>query len=230
MTDLPTPPALTPPPTAPMDTSAQDSTPPAEILSAMKGAPLALLKPSIYQVFFPVSTSKDGSNARNPYRCIKHILATLAKHCNGQLKMLPHDNHKSTNEDICLWSDFPSDAEHAKPYLFNIQSPRQSFGKPAGQNFRAEFRVSCSSSGGLMKNKLAVASELTWHQYWVTGHADDPTVQMRPILWLVCPDPDNCSAAQLKQLLMEQLPPLRQSYLRSIVWCAVLTQKTNRSA
>ena len=136
MTDLTPPPAPTPPPaTAPLDTSAQDTNPPVEILSAGKGAPLAILKLSIYQVFFPVSISKDGSNARNSYRCIKHILLILAKHCNGQLKVLPHNDHKSTNKDICLWSDFPSDADHAKLYLFNIQSPQQSFGKWAGQNF-----------------------------------------------------------------------------------------------
>ena len=180
--------------------------PPATIETAASTAPLEVMKPSIYQVFFPVSTSKDGSNPRDPYRCIKHILAILAKHCDGHLKILPHDDNDSNSDDICLWSDFPADPEHAKAYIFNVQTPRQSFGKKAGQNFRADFRVSCSSSVRWMKNKPAVANELARHQYWVTGRADGPTVQMRPILWLVKPDPDNCSAAQLKHLITKQLP------------------------
>ena len=208
MVQTPPPPAPTPPSNmTTSETSERNVNPTAEVNQAENRDSQAVLKPSIYQVFFPVSTAKDGANARNPYRCIKHILAILAKHCDGQLKVLPHDDHKGANEDICLWSDFPSEAEHAKAYLFNIQSPRQSFGQRAGQNFRAEFRVSCSSSVRWMKNKPAVASELARHQYWVTGRANGPTVQMRPILWLVRPDPDNCSAAQLKQLLMDQLPP-----------------------
>ena len=173
-------------------------------------ASLEILKPSIYQVFFPVSTSKDGSNPRNPYHCIKHILAILAKHCNGQLKILLHDDTPdTTTEDICLWSDFLADQERAKAYIFNVQSPHQTFGKQAGQNFRAEFRLSCSSSMHWMKDKPAVAAELSRHQYWVTGRANSPTVQMRPILWLVKPDPDNCSAAQLKHLLMQQIPEIK---------------------
>ena len=67
-------------------------------------------------------------------------------------------------------------------------------------------RISCSSSIRWMKNKPAVANELARHQYWVSGRADGPTVQMRPILWLVKPDPDNCNTTQLKHLLTKQLP------------------------
>ena len=104
-------------------------------------APIEIMKPSIYQVFFPVSTSKDGSNPRDPYRCIKHILAILAKHCDGQLKILPHDNNDSKTDDICLWSDFPADPEHAKVYIFNVQTPRQTYGKKAGQSSLNRNRV-----------------------------------------------------------------------------------------
>ena len=68
------------------------------------------------------------------------------------------------------------------------------------------MRYQLSSSVRWMKNKPAVANELARHQYWVTGRADGPIVQMRPIFWFVKPDPDNCSATQLKHLLMRQLP------------------------
>jgi len=98
-------------------------------VTPVRDAPKDVLKPSIYQVFSPISTSKDGSNPRNPYRCIKHVLAILAKHCEGQLKILLHDNNRTTTEDICLWSDFLTEPEHAKAYVFNVQTPRQSYGK-----------------------------------------------------------------------------------------------------
>ena len=157
-------------------TTTVNESPQAKFVTAAKTVPLKVMKMSIYQVFFPVLTSKDWSNLRNPYRCIKHILAILAKHCNGQLKILPHDNNDSTAKEICLWSVFPADQEQAKAYILNVQMTHQSFGKRAGQNFYAEFRVSCSSSVCWMKNKTAVANKLARQQYWVTWQADGPTV------------------------------------------------------
>ena len=164
------------------------------------------VKTSIYQVYFPIELSKKNPTPRNPYRCVKHILAILAKNCD-QIHVLPKDDTDPANEAICLWTDFPTTKEAASAYLFNISYPSQNFGARAGiVNFRAEFRVSCSSSVKWMKKNSAVLAELARHKYSVTGRADGPTVPMRPILWLVQPDPDNCSTAQLKNLLLQQLP------------------------
>ena len=44
------------------------------------------------------------------------------------------------------------------------------------------------------------------HSYWISGRADGPTVQMKTLFWLVKPDPDNCSTANLRSLLEQQLP------------------------
>ena len=206
--------ANTPPPPAPnppaseadnMDVD-QQKQPATDFVSAKEMTHATNVKTSIYQVYFPIELSKKDSNARNPYRCVKHILAILAKNCD-QLHILPKDAADSANEAICLWTDFPSAKEAASDYLFNISYPTQNFGARAGiVNFRAEFRVSCSSSVKWMKKSPAVLAELARHKYSVTGRADGPTVPMRPILWLVQPDPDNCSTAQLKTLLQQQLP------------------------
>ena len=91
-------------------------------------------------------------------------------------------------------------------YLFNIKYPGQNFGSRAGAvDFRAEFRVSCNSSVRWMKQNEDVQAELRRHRYVVSGRADGPTVVTKPIMWIVGPDPDNCSMANLKALLSEHI-------------------------
>ena len=207
MAPSPPPPAPSKPPPGNTTMDIDPQTPPAPTFTTAKDLATATnVKTSIYQVYFPIELSKKEPTPRNPYRCVKHILAILAKNCD-QLHILPKDTADSANEAICLWTDFPSTKEAAGAYLFNISYPSQNFGARAGiVNFRAEFRVSCSSSVKWMKKSPAVLAELARHKYSVTGRADGPTVPMRPILWLVQPDPDNCSTAQLKTLLQQQLP------------------------
>ena len=164
------------------------------------------MKTSIYQVYFLIELSKQNPTPYNPYRCVKHILAILEKNCE-QLHVLLKDDTDSANKAICLWTDFPSTKEAASAYLFNISYPSQNFGACAGiVKFRTEFRVLCSSSVKWMKKSPAMLAELDRHKYSITGRANGPTVPMRPILWLVQPDPDNYSTAQLKKLLLQQLP------------------------
>ena len=128
------------------------------------------------------------------------------KNCD-HLHVLPKDAHDSTNEPVCLWLAFPTTKTAASAYLFNIATQGQNFGVREGAvDFRAEFRVSCSSSIKWMKNIKDIMSEMERHSYWFFGCADGPTVQMKILFWLVKPDPDNCSTANLRSLLEQQLP------------------------
>ena len=166
----------------------------------------SLVRTSIYRVKFPVMLNEHDASPRNPYRCIRHILAILAKNCD-HLHVLPKDAHDSTNEPVCLWSAFPNTKTAASAYLFNVATPGQNFGARAGAvDFRAEFRVSCSSSIKWMKNNKDIMAEMDRHKYWISGRADGPTVPMKTLFWLVKPDPDNCSTANLRSLLEKQLP------------------------
>ena len=164
------------------------------------------MRNSIYKVYFPITKSGSDASPRDPMKCIKHILAILSKRCND-LHVLPKDANDSANEPICLWSNFPATKTAADAYLFNIKYPGQNFGNRAGAiDFRAEFRVSCASSVKWMKQNDEVRAELERHRYTVTGRADGPTVRTIPICWLIGPDPDNCSIANLTALLSEHIP------------------------
>ena len=57
-----------------------------------------------------------------------------------------------------------------------------------------------------MKQNEDVQAELQRHRYVVSGRADGPTVVTKPIMWIVGPDPDNCSMANLRALLSEHIP------------------------
>ena len=161
---------------------------------------------SIYRVYFPICLSANDTNLRDPYKCVKHILAILSKRCTD-LQILPKDDADTSNEPICLWSNFPTTKTEAEAYLFNVKYPGQNFGSRAGAvDFRAEFRVSCNSSVRWMKQNDDVKAELSRHRYTVSGRADGPTVITKPIMWIVGPDPDNCSIANLRALLSEQVP------------------------
>lgn len=106
---------------------------------------------SIYKVYFPICLSANDANLRDPYKCVKHILAILSKRCTD-LQILPKDDTDTTNEPICLWSNFPTMKTEAEAYLFNVKYPGQNFGSRTGAvDFRAEFRVSCNSSVRWMK-------------------------------------------------------------------------------
>ena len=56
-----------------------------------------------------------------------------------------------------------------------------------------------------MKQNEDVQAELKRHRYVVSGRADGPTVLTKSIMWIVGPDPDNCSMANLRALLTEQI-------------------------
>ena len=178
----------------------------ASFQTAAKVAGKRAMKNSIYRVYFPICMSGDNASPRYPVKCIKHILTFLSKRC-ADLQVLPKNADDTTNEPICLWTNFPSDKAAAEAYLFNVRYPGQNFGHRArAVDFKAEFRVSCNSSVKWMKQQVDVQAELARHRYSVSGRADSPTVHTKPILWIIGPDPDNCSIANIKALLSEHVP------------------------
>ena len=161
----------------------------------------------IYKVYFPICLSANSiTSLQDPYKCIKHILAILSKCCTD-LQILLKDDADTTNKPIYLWSTFPTTKTEAEAYLFNVKFPGQNFGSCAGAvDFWAEFRVSCNSSVHWMKQNEDVQAELGHHRYVVSGRADGPTIMTKPIMWIVGPDPDNCSIGNIKALLSEHIP------------------------
>ena len=85
---------------------------------------------SIYKFYFPL-VAQTGET-RNPYQCVKHMLAILGKQCKNQFRVLPKDDKDYKNEAIAIWTDFPTSKESAEAYLFNTRYPKQNFGARAG--------------------------------------------------------------------------------------------------
>ena len=203
MVESPTPPAAS---NTCNTASPHQQIPSNEFTSANAATGQRAARNSIYKVHFPIVKSASDASPRDPYKCVKHILAILSKCCTD-LRVLPKNENDTANESVCLWSNFPSTKAAADAYLFNVRYPGQNFGNRAGAvDFKAEFRVSYSSTVKWMKSNTEVRSELERHQYTVSGRADGPAVRTTPILWLVGPDPDNCSIANLKSLLSEHIP------------------------
>ena len=150
--------------------------------------------------------SGDESSPCDPIKCIKHILAILSKRC-SDLQVIPKNENNTTNEPICLWTNFLSDKAAAEAYLFNVKYPEQNFGHCAGAiDFKAEFFVACNSSVKYMKQQEDVKAEPLTHRYSVSGRADGPTVHTKSILWIIGPgDPDNCSIVNIRALLSKHI-------------------------
>ena len=208
-----------------MTTDTTVSAPQTHFQSAAKVEGKRAMRNSIYKVYFPICMSGDEASPRDPIKCIKHILAILSKRCTD-LQVLPKNPDDTTNKPICLWTNFPSDKAAADAYLFNVRYPGQNFGHRAGAvDFKAEFRVSCNSSVKWMKQQVDVQAELARHRYLVSGRADGPTVHTKPILWLIGPDPDNCSIANITALLSEHIPTDSFIHLESTAFHVVQTTR-----
>lgn len=160
---------------------------------------------SIYKFYFPLVAA--NGDTRNPYQCIRHMLAIVGKHCNNQFKVLPKNDKDDKYEPIAIWTDFPSSKDAATAYLFNVRYPQQNFGKRSGAvDFVAELRVTTTHSASWLKQQSTLVTEFKRHKYWLKAREDAPTVPIRPIIWLGGPDPDNCSTANLRSLLQAKAP------------------------
>ena len=160
---------------------------------------------SIYKFYFPLVAA--SGETRNPYKCIRHMLAILGKQCNNQFRVLPKNEKDNKNEPIDIWTNFPSSKDAAAAYLFNIRYPQQNFGARAGAvDFVTELRVSTVHSASWLKQQDALVTEFRRHKYWLRAREDSPPVPIRPILWLGGPDPDNCSTSNLRALLQAKAP------------------------
>ena len=160
---------------------------------------------SIYKFYFPLVAA--NGETRNPYQCVRHMLAIIGKHCSNRFKVLPKNDNDDKNEPIAIWTDFPSSKEAATAYLFNIRYPQQNFGQRSGAvDFVTELRVSTTHSASWLKQQSTLVTEFKRHKYWLKAREDAPTVPIRPIIWLGGPDPDNCSTANLRALLQHKAP------------------------
>ena len=160
---------------------------------------------SIYKFYFPLVA--NTGETRNPYQCVKHMLAILGKQCKNQFKVLPKHNADDKNEAIAIWTDFPTSKEAAEAYLFNTKYPKQNFGARAGAvDFVTELRVSTIHSASWLKQQAGLVTEFQRHKYWIRAREDTPPVPIKPILWLGGPDPDNCSTSNLRALLQSKAP------------------------
>ena len=160
---------------------------------------------SIYKFYFPLIA--QTGETRNPYQCVKHMLAILGKQCKNQFRVLPKEANDGKHEPIAIWTDFPTSKEAAEAYLFNTRYPKQNFGARAGAvDFVTELRVSTTHSASWLKQQDGLIAEFRRHKYWIRAREDTPPVPIRPILWLGGPDPDNCSTSNLRVLLQGKAP------------------------
>ena len=130
---------------------------------------------SIYKFYFPLVAA--NGETRNPYQCIKHMLAIIGKHCQNQFKVLPKHEKDDKNEPVAIWTDFPASKDAAAAYLFNIRYPQQNFGKRSGAvDFTAELRVSTTHSASWLKQQSTLVTEFKRHKYWLKAREDAPSV------------------------------------------------------
>ena len=160
---------------------------------------------SIYKFYFPLVAA--NGETRNPYQCVRHMLAIIGKHSKNQFRVLPKTDNDDKNEAVAIWTDFPTSKEAATAYLFNIRYPNQNFGQRSGAvDFTTELRVSTTHSASWLKQQSTLVTEFKRHKYWLKVREDAPTVPICPIIWLGGPDPDNCSTANLRALLQKKAP------------------------
>ena len=70
---------------------------------------------SIYKFYFPLIA--NTGETRNPYQCVRHMLAILGKQCKNQFRVLPKNAKDDKNKQIAIWTDFPASKEAQRIFL-----------------------------------------------------------------------------------------------------------------